>query len=177
MNQVFITGNLGSEPKATQTPNGNTAVRFNICNNTGQKDAAGNSVPNWITCSAWNNQANYLVNMCHTGDTLLVEGRLQERRYVDKNGQNRVSHEVVCRNVYLIRKKGTTMNNSFEGYAEDVPHNAIDQVNNSDYDDIFASDDINQTNENNKVSDTDSNKDVFEGTKYSGKINDGDLPF
>lgn len=103
MNKVFLVGNLTADPVAKTTTTGKILVNFSIaCNDNIQ----GKEHTNFFNCVAWNQQANYLSTYVRKGDTLAVDGRLNKRSYVNKDGRNVNITEIVVDSVKTIVKRG-----------------------------------------------------------------------
>ena len=102
MNKVFLVGNLTADPIAKQTATGKSLANFTIaCNDNIQ----GKDHTNFFTCVAWNNQANYLCSYVKKGDTLAIDGRLNRRSYVNKEGKNVYVTEIVVDSVKTIVRR------------------------------------------------------------------------
>ena len=102
MNKVFLVGNLTADPLPKQTSTGKTLVNFTIaCNDNIQ----GKEHTNFFNCVAWNNQANYLSSYVKKGDTIAVDGRLNRRSYVNKEGKNIYVVEIVVDSIKTIVRR------------------------------------------------------------------------
>ena len=102
MNKVFLVGNLTADPIPKQTTTGKTLVNFTIaCNDNIQ----GKDHTNFFNCVAWNQQANYLASYVKKGDTLAIDGRLNKRSYINKEGKNISLIEIVVDSVKTIVKR------------------------------------------------------------------------
>lgn len=71
----------------------------------------------FINIVAWNKTAEVVGNNVSKGQRLLVEGRLQIRKYLDEQGQNRAVSEVIADRVEFIerKEKNAHMQNSAAG--------------------------------------------------------------
>ena len=102
MNKVFLVGNLTADPVAKTTSTGKVLVNFTVaCNDNIQaKDHT-----NFFSCVAWNNQANFISSYVKKGDTVVIDGKLNRRSYVNKEGKNVYVTEIVVDNVKTINRK------------------------------------------------------------------------
>lgn len=102
MNKVFLVGNLTADPVAKTTSTGKALVNFTVaCNDNIQaKDHT-----NFFSCVAWNNQANFISSYVKKGDTVVIDGKLNRRSYVNKEGKNVYVTEIVVDNVKTINRK------------------------------------------------------------------------
>ena len=111
MNKVFLVGNLTADPLPKQTSTGKTLVNFTIaCNDNIQ----GKEHTNFFNCVAWNNQANYLSSYVKKGDTIAVDGRLNRRSYVNKEGKNIYVVEIVVDSIKTIVRRSKAQAESEE---------------------------------------------------------------
>lgn len=102
MNKVFLVGNLTADPIAKQTSTGKTLVNFSVaCNDNIQ----GKDHTNFFNCVAWNQQANYLASYVKKGDTVAIDGRLNKRSYVNKEGRNINVTEIIVDSLKTIVKR------------------------------------------------------------------------
>lgn len=102
MNKVFLIGNLTADPLPKQTTTGKTLVNFSVaCNDNIQ----GKEHTNFFNCVAWNQQANYLATYVKKGDTVAVDGRLNKRSYVNKEGKNINVTEIIVDSIKTIVKR------------------------------------------------------------------------
>jgi len=102
MNKVFLVGNITADPAAKQTTTGKTLVNFTVaCNDNIQ----GKDHTNFFNCVAWNNQANYISTYVKKGDTVAVDGRLNRRSYVNKEGKNVYVVEIVVDSIKTVVKR------------------------------------------------------------------------
>lgn len=102
MNKVFLVGNLTVDPMPKQTTTGKTLVNFSVaCNDNIQ----GKDHTNFFNCVAWNQQANYLATYVKKGDTVAIDGRLNKRSYVNKEGRNVNVIEIIVDSIKTILKR------------------------------------------------------------------------
>lgn len=102
MNKVFLIGNLTADPIPKQTTTGKTLVNFTVaCNDNIQ----GKDHTNFFNCVAWNQQANYLSSYVKKGDTVAVDGRLNKRSYVNKEGRNVNITEIIVDSIKTIVRR------------------------------------------------------------------------
>lgn len=105
LNRVNIQGRLGRDPELRRTGNGVAVVNFAIaCDRDFAKD--GERETDWVEVVAWRNTAEFAEKYFHKGDNCIVTGRLQSRRWEDKNGNKRTTIEVVADNIYFCGGKG-----------------------------------------------------------------------
>ncbi len=112
MNKVFLVGNLTADPIPKQTTTGKVLVNFSVaCNDNFQ----GKDRTNFFNCVAWNQQANYLSSYVKKGDTVAIDGRLNKRSYVNKEGRNVNIVEIIVDTIKtIVKRSGNQVNNQEE---------------------------------------------------------------
>jgi len=102
-NRIILIGRLATDPEAKYTPSGVAVTQFRLAVNrplSSEARAKGDQEQaDFIDIAAWRQNAEYAANYLQKGRLVLVEGRLQIRTYVDKEGQNRKAAEVVVDNI------------------------------------------------------------------------------
>ena len=88
INQVTVLGNLGKDPSLRVFPNGNKKAELSVCTNHTWKDETGqkHSIQEWHDVAAWNKRAENCVKYLHCGDQIYVRGRIETRKWTDKDG-------------------------------------------------------------------------------------------
>lgn len=99
MNSISITGRIGSDPEHKSTPTGKAVCKFSVAVNRPIKNANGESEADWFRVEAWGQTADYVANYLEKGRLVAVTGRMQCRKYQDKQGMNRESWELVAERV------------------------------------------------------------------------------
>ncbi len=95
MNKVILAGRLTAEPEMQVSAGGTEYVSFTLAVDRGFKDSNGEKQTDFIYCKAWRKTASFLDSYFSKGDGINLEGRLETRKYVDKDGNNRTAYEVV----------------------------------------------------------------------------------
>ncbi len=105
-NKVILMGNLTRDPELRYTPQGTSVCNFGIAVNRKyrQADEVKEDVT-FINVVVFGKQADTCGQYLNRGSAVLVEGRLQERRWETEEGQKRSRHEVVAQNVRFLSRK------------------------------------------------------------------------
>lgn len=107
MNKVFLVGNIAQDPTVKTTNTGKTVVNFSVaCNDRIQ----GRETSSFFNCVAWNNQANYVGSYVKKGDTVAIDGKLNKRSYVSKEGKNVYVTEIIVDSIKTIVKRNKQAN-------------------------------------------------------------------
>ena len=106
INRVVLVGRLTRDPELRRTGNGTAVTSFTLAIDNRLKDANGQYTTSFIPCVVWNQQAENCVRFIHKGSLVGIEGRLNQRTYQNKEGNNVQVIEVICDSVqYLDPKK------------------------------------------------------------------------
>lgn len=105
-NRVIFIGNLTKDPELRYTPQGTAVCSFRLAVTTKfkQQDEYKDETL-FIDVVVWGKQAESSSQYLAKGKQVLVEGRLQERRW-EADGQQKSKMEVVAQNVKFMGKKG-----------------------------------------------------------------------
>ncbi len=104
-NKVILIGNLTKDPELRYTPQGTPVTSFRIAVNYRYKQSEDMKQETmFIDNVVFGRQAESCSKYLSKGSTVLVEGRLQERRW-ESNGQQRSKFEVVAQSVRFLSKK------------------------------------------------------------------------
>jgi len=99
MNRVCLIGRLVRDPELRQTSTGKAVTEFTIAVNKRIKPTDGSPDCDFIRCKAWGQTANYVVDYLAKGRLVSVDGRIEFRKYQDKDGNNREQAEIIADNV------------------------------------------------------------------------------
>ncbi len=107
-NKVILIGNLTRDPELRYTPQGTSVCSFGIAVNRRYKQGEETKEEvTFINVVVFGKQADTCGQYLNKGSSVLIEGRLQERRWETEDGQKRSRHEVVAQNVrFMSRKQG-----------------------------------------------------------------------
>ena len=107
MNKVIIIGRLVRDPELKVCNSGTEVCSFTVAVDRRMKDANGEKATDFIDCTAWSKSGVFVNTYFRKGDGISVEGRMESRKWVDKDGNNRVSWGVSCDNVEFVPGKGS----------------------------------------------------------------------
>lgn len=105
LNVVAIMGRLARDPELRQTTTGKNVASFRIACDRGRKDANGQSQADWFDVVAWDRTSEFVCKYFQKGSMIVVDGRLQSRKYQDKDGNNRTAIEIVANNINFAGPK------------------------------------------------------------------------
>jgi len=100
--KVTIIGNVGRDPELKTVSADRKVAEFSVA--VGSKNGAEERT-DWFKISAWDKQADTVMNYVKKGDQIFVEGQLRIREYIDRDQKNRTSFEIVSPNFQLLGNK------------------------------------------------------------------------
>ena len=101
-NFVLATGRLVRDPELRYTQSGIPVCSFTIACDRDFKNANGERETDFINCVVWRQQlAEFVSKYLTKGRLIIVDGRLQLRDWVDRDGNKRRSAEIVANNVHF----------------------------------------------------------------------------
>lgn len=108
LNQVTLLGNLGIDPEVRYTASGQAVANFNIATNESwtDKDGKKQEKVEWHRIVVWGKQAESCGEYLSKGRQVLVEGKLQTRKWQDKEGRDQYTTEIVARQVVFVGNAG-----------------------------------------------------------------------
>ena len=116
LNKIIIMGRLTHDPEFKTTQSGVSVVSFSIaCERDFKNKETNEKETDFINVQAWRNTAEFISKYFSKGRMIVVEGRLQTRKYQDKDGNNRMATEIVADHVYFGDSKsdGASSNNEY----------------------------------------------------------------
>ena len=105
INRVVLVGRLTRDPELRKTTTGTSVASFTLAVDNRLKDANGQYTTSFIPCVIWNQQAENCVRFIHKGSLVGIEGRLNQRTYQNKEGNNVQVIEVMCDSVQFLEPK------------------------------------------------------------------------
>lgn len=105
-NKVILMGNLTKDPEVRYTPSGTAVASFGLAVNRRYKqgDETKEEVC-FIDIVVFGKQAETSGQYLSKGQGVIVDGRLQQRRWDAEDGQKRSKHEVVAQSIQFLPKR------------------------------------------------------------------------
>ena len=107
LNKVMLIGNVGTDPEMRFTPAGNPVTSFRVATSRTYTTSEGERKQDteWFTVVAWKKQAESCNQFLTKGQRVFVEGSLRTRAWEGRDGQKRVTVEVVANRVLFLDKQ------------------------------------------------------------------------
>lgn len=128
INRVVLVGRLTRDPELRRTGNGTAVASFTLAIDNRLKDENGNKTTSFIPCVVWNQQAENCVRFVKKGSLVGIEGRLNQRTYQNKEGNNVQVIEVICDSVQYLdpKKQEESSNQSTENKTNNIDFSSDD---------------------------------------------------
>ena len=109
VNKVILVGNLGFDPEIRQSPNGSVVANLRIATSETWKDQQGQQQERteWHRVVIWGRLAEVARDYLHKGSKLYLEGRLQTRKWQDKDGRDQYTTEIVAQEFQMLDRAGS----------------------------------------------------------------------
>ena len=125
LNHITVMGRLTRDPEMRTTQSGVSVVSFTVAcdRDFGGRDG-GERQTDFIDCVAWRSTGEFVSKYFHKGSMIVVSGRLQSRKWQDRDGNNRTSWEINADNVYFgeSRRDSDSNRDSYSTYSSGNSH-------------------------------------------------------
>lgn len=127
-NFIVIHGRLTADPELRQTQSGVSVCNFSVAVDRAYKQGE-EKVADFFNVVCWRGLADMVSKYFTKGKEIVASGTMQSRKWVDNDGSNRVSWELIAQNVDFCGSKSS---------ATDAPKATAE----SDFKDIPADEDM-----------------------------------
>lgn len=153
LNRAEIIGRVGKS-EVRYMPNGDPVANFTVAATEKWNDKQSGQPrekTEWFNCVAYNPPADIIGRYVDVGDLLYIDGKIQTRKYQDKNGNDRYITEIHVRELKMLTTKAEKEarnrghdDHSSQGYQQQQrpPRQNGNPRNNPPAQDSFESDDI-----------------------------------
>ena len=106
MNKIMLIGNLGRDPDMSYTTSGTAVTKFSLAvNRVSKVGGERKEETEWFNITVFNQLAEVCNNYLKKGQKVFLEGRVQQRKYTDKNGVERTSVDVIVSDMEMLTPK------------------------------------------------------------------------
>ncbi len=108
VNKVILIGNLGADPEVRYMPSGDAITNIRLATTDSWKDKSGEKQERteWHRVSFFGRLAEIAGEYLKKGSQVYLEGRLQTRKWQDKDGQDRYTTEIVADRMQMLGGRG-----------------------------------------------------------------------
>lgn len=107
VNKVIVLGNLGKDPEVRYTQSGDAVCNFSVATSERWKDKSGEQQERteWHRIVMFGRIAEVAGEYLKKGSQVYLEGKLQTRKWVNKEGLDQYTTEVIADRMQLIGAK------------------------------------------------------------------------
>ena len=134
-NLAILIGNLGGDPEIRYSQAGKAVATFSLATTERWKNQAGEQqeATEWHKCVAWDKLGEICGKYLTKGSKAYVKGKIQTRKWQDKDGNDRYSTEIIVKEMKMLspRSEGTGGGGGYDnqeppvypsgGTGDDVP--------------------------------------------------------
>ena len=104
LNKATLIGRLGRDPEVRYMPNGDAVCNFSLATSESWKDQSGQKQERteWHNIVIYRKLAEIAGQYLKKGSQVYLEGKIQSRKYTDKNGVERTAYEIVCHEMKML---------------------------------------------------------------------------
>lgn len=129
LNKVILAGRMVADPELKQTPSGASVTSFSIAVNRRfrSRDAQQQNEADFFNVTAWQSTAEFIAKYFRKGSAICICGRIQNRSWVDQNGQKRYATDIIAEEANFVESRGSQdglsggMNDSYSAPAYSSP--------------------------------------------------------
>ena len=103
INQCNFIGRLGRDPEIRYTTSGKAVATFSIACS---EKRGGEETTEWVNVVAWEKLAEIAGQYLTKGSLVFISGRMQTRKWQDKEGGTRYTTEIVAREMKMLSPRG-----------------------------------------------------------------------
>lgn len=106
LNKVMLIGRLGADPEVRYTQSGKPTASFTIATTeTWKKDGEKKEKTEWHRVVTWEKLAEICGQYLTKGKQVYIEGKLQTRKWQDKEGNDKYTTEIVANTMKMLGGK------------------------------------------------------------------------
>ena len=107
INKATLIGNLGRDPEMRYMPSGDAIATLSVATTDTWKDKSGEKQEKteWHRVSLFGRLAEIAGEYLKKGSQVYIEGRIQTRKYTDKDGVEKYSTEIVATELKMLGGK------------------------------------------------------------------------
>ena len=124
LNHITIMGRLTRDPELRHTQSNTPVASFTVAvdRDFSGRDG-GEKQTDFIDCVAWRQTGEFVSKYFRKGSMIVVSGKLQSRKWQDRDGNNRTNWDVIADNVYFgeSRRDGGDTTGNDRSYNRSEP--------------------------------------------------------
>ena len=116
VNKAILIGRLGKDPETRYMTNGEAVTNVSLATSENYKDKSGEKQERteWHNLVLYRRLAEIAGEYLKKGSMIYVEGRIQTRKWQDKEGKDRYTTEIIVNEMKMLGSKPGSGSGSFE---------------------------------------------------------------
>ena len=104
LNKVILIGRLGKDPIVRYMPDGEAVCNFSVATSESWKDQSGQRQERveWHNVTMYRRLAEIAGQYLKKGSQVYLEGKIQSRKYTDKNGVERTAYDIIANEMKML---------------------------------------------------------------------------
>lgn len=104
LNKVILIGRLGRDPEVRYMPNGEAVCNFSVATSEAWNDRNGQRQERteWHNITMYRRLAEIAGQYLKKGSQVYLEGKIQSRKYTDKNGVERTAYDIIVNEMKML---------------------------------------------------------------------------
>lgn len=126
VNKVIIVGNLGRDPESRYMPNGDCVTNCAVATTESWKDKNSGEkkeLTEWHRVTFYRKLGEIAGQYLKKGSQIYLEGRLQTRKWTDKDGIEKYTTEIIADSLKMLGPRPDGADNNSSGNAPPVQRN------------------------------------------------------
>ena len=126
VNKVILVGTLGADPDTRYTPSNAAVTNLSIATNESWKDKQSGEQKEkteWHRVVMFNRLAEIATEYLRKGSQVYIEGKIQTRKWEDKEGKDRWTTEVVANEMQMLGSRSSGSNSAPSSMEESPSSN------------------------------------------------------
>lgn len=120
LNKVILIGRLGRDPEVRYMPNGEAVCNFSVATSETWNDRNGQRQERteWHNITMYRRLAEIAGQYLKKGSQVYLEGKIQSRKYTDKNGIERTAYDIIVNEMKMLGGGGNDGQQAQSAQAE-----------------------------------------------------------
>lgn len=120
VNKVILIGHLGRDPETRHLPDGGAVTSLSLATSESWKDKSGakQEKTEWHRVALFGKLAEIAGQYLKKGAQVYIEGRLQTRKWQDKDGADKYTTEIVAGAMQMLGARGDTVQKNRDEFEQ-----------------------------------------------------------
>lgn len=122
INKAILIGNLGRDPESRYTQGGSAVTRFSVATSESWRDRQTGEQQErteWHNVVCFARLAEVAGEYLRKGSKVYIEGRIQTRKWQDKDGQDRYTTEIIANDMQMLDSRGGGGGGGYDAQGQD----------------------------------------------------------